>query len=271
MKQKVKVVFLMNILFYIFIVIHKYFIEDSVPQVLFYMALCFSTAMIDIERKYEKDVMLLSLIDFFIRIIALIIHFSLIFYNDTKYITVALFFINIIIEIILYKKVKEGKDGEQRVKQEDLNKFIKQYRENELAYNNYDDNLVRIMSDLEICGKSNILLILLLVILIISKFIFDNFKPFIFFIIVLATVLIYYHFILFNKISSSTIRRKRNNILMFIIGYIIIFCSEVFFVNYIGIMIVTIRFIGILFFVPIFNERYLIRKKLEKVYINLNQ
>ena len=143
---------------------HKYFIGDIVLQTLFYMALSFSTVMISDKSTYNhKDVAIFSVLDTIIRIIVLIIDISSIFYNGNKnifiYITAILFLINIMVEIILYKKVKKVKEVKEvkEVKQEELNKFIEKYRQNELDYNKLNDESKEIMNDLEIQGKSNIL------------------------------------------------------------------------------------------------------------------
>lgn len=89
--------------------IHKFYSDDNVPQVIFYMALAFSSVVIEeIFRNRINEFKLYTIIDFTIRVIVLILHFIMVISGiniKTYCVIISIFWaINNIIELINIKK-----------------------------------------------------------------------------------------------------------------------------------------------------------------------
>lgn len=283
MKKKAKFLIVFNILFYVFIFIHKYYTYDDVPQVLFYMALSFSSIFLgEIFKNKIKKLEAYSLIDFLLRIGVLMLHFTALIFkiniSTVNLITAILFIVNIIIEIIILDKLKDMRENElEIVEQKDINKFIEDFKSTKLDYyaigTDLRDEMGFMINALEISGKSTIVIIILSILVFISRFVYAHFVKLIFIPMLLIILLLY---ILF-KLSYQTIsivynnnehRRKKNyiDIITFVIGYIILFSAEVIFYGKMGYFHISILVVGAIFFVPIFNTKYVLKKRFEDIY-----
>lgn len=283
MKKKAKFLIVFNILFYVFIFIHKYYTYDDVPQVLFYMALSFSSIFLgEIFKNKIKKLEAYSLIDFLLRIGVLMLHFTALIFkiniSRVNLITAILFIVNIIIEIIILDKLKDMRENElEIVEQKDINKFIEDFKSTKLDYyaigTDLRDEMGFMINALEISGKSTIVIIILSILVFISRFVYAHFGKLIFIPMLLIILLLY---ILF-KLSYQTIsivynnnehRRKKNyiDIITFVIGYIILFSAEVIFYAKMGYFHISILVVGAIFFVPIFNTKYVLKKRFEDIY-----
>ena len=76
MKQKCKLLIASNILFYIFIFVHKAYSEDYLPQVLFYMWLAFSSTIL--EHSLRNKLSQIKLYSFSLYVIAVLFFIPLI-------------------------------------------------------------------------------------------------------------------------------------------------------------------------------------------------
>ena len=283
MKKKAKFLIVFNILFYVFIFIHKYYTYDDVPQVLFYIALSFSSIFLqEIFKNKIKKLKAYSLIDFLLRIGVLMLHFTALIFkiniSRVNLITAILFIVNIIIEIIILDKLKDMRENElEIVEQKDINKFIEDFKSTKLDYcaigTDLRDEMAFMINALEISGKSTIVIIILSILVFISRFVYAHFGKLIFIPMLLIILLLY---ILF-KLSYQTIsivynnnehRRKKNyiDIITFVIGYIILFSAEVIFYGKMGYFHISILVVGAIFFVPIFNTKYVLKKRFEDIY-----
>lgn len=72
-----------------------------------------------------------------------------------------------------------------------------------------------------------------------------------------------------NKVIYDNYNSKKSRVdnLTFIIGYIILFIYSVFLYNNLGYFNISTLVLGVLFWIPMFNTKYKIRKEIEKVYI----
>ncbi|MBU3196644.1 hypothetical protein KPL26_08145 [Clostridium algidicarnis] len=283
MKKKAKILIVFNILFYIFIFIHKYYTNDDVPQVLFYMALSFSSIFLEATFKNKiKELEVYLLIDFLLRIGVLILHFTVLIFkidiSKVSLITAILFMFNTILEVIILEKVKNiREDKSEIVNQKDINKFIEDFKSRKLNYyamgTDLKDEMAFMINALEISGKGTIVIIILSILVFISRFIYANFVKLMFIPILLIILLLH---ILF-KLSHQTIsiayknnehKSMRNyiDIITFVIGYIILFCEETIFYGKMGYLHISILVAGAIFFVPIFSTKYIIKKKFEDIY-----
>lgn len=287
MKRKAKFLIVFNILFYVFIFINKYYIYDDVAQTLFYMALFFSS--IFLEETFKKKIKKLeaySLIDFLIRIGVLMLHFTALIFkiniSKVNLITAILFIVNIIIEIIILDKVKDiSEDESEIVKQKDINKFIKDFKSNKLDYykigTELREEIAFMINAIEISGKSTLVIIILAILVFIFRFFYAHFVKLIFIPILLIILLLHILFKLSNQTSSivynNEYRRKRNyiDIITFVIGYIILFCAEVIFYGEMGYFHISIMVLGVIFFIPIYKTKCVIKKRFEKTYIKYKQ
>ena len=246
MKKKAKYLILFNFIFYIFIVLHNFYVDDNVPQVLFYMSLFFSTIVL--EQTYRNRIDKLktfSLIDFLIRVVVLIIHFATLIFNfdilKINAITTILFIVNIIIEGIIVNKVKDMKEDKvKEIQQKDINKFIDDFYSGNINYYvmgiDLKGEVTNIIKATEISGKNTIILIISFILLFTSRFIYEHFTKFVFIGILLIVPLVYILFKLSYKMisivySDDKERKRRNylNMITFLIGYVILFVSEVIF------------------------------------------
>lgn len=116
MSNKMKILFTSNIIFYILIFFHKNVVikygEDYILQVLFYIALSFSTIMLESTIRMRKNIISnILIVDLIIRLVALILHFIYLYFNSDitliNLFTSILFVINIILESICYVKFKD--------------------------------------------------------------------------------------------------------------------------------------------------------------------
>lgn len=283
MKEKVNTLFIFNILFYVFICVHRYYVYDYVPQVLFYMALGFSSFLLEKTlKKNIKELKVYSLLDFLLRIMVVILHFIWIIFKlpmvYINIITIILFITNTLIEIIINKISKRLDNKEfSKVKQEELNKFIEDFKLNKLNYHligqDLKENINFLIGGLEKIGESYIIVTILFILLFLSSF-FYNIKLIKLFIFsILVTVLAVYIFI---KLSLNIIdiaynnkdrkKKKYIDIISFTIGYGILFSEIVFFDKKVGYFNVSIWVVATILFLPLLFTRFKIRNEFENVY-----
>lgn len=215
---------------------------------------------------------------------ALILHFIRIVFKlsifQINLITVLLFIINITLEVIIITKLKViNNKVVYKVKQEELNKFIEDFKLNKLNYYLMGEDLKEevefLLGGLELSGKSYIVLGTLIILVFICKFFYKNLNNLFIIPILIIIPLIY----MFIKLSLNIIdveyennygdRKNKRYIdtICFIIGYAILFSEEVFFYNKVGYFNVSIWVIVIILFLPSLITRFNIRNKFEKVYI----
>lgn len=288
MKKQAKLLIIFNILFYIFIFIHRYYVYDYMPQTLFYMALFFSSIFLEEALKSkQKKVQVYLLADFLFRISVLILHFiTIVFAIDLFSInltTFILLIINILLETIVLIKVKDIKEDKAKtVKREDINKFIEDVKSRRLEYYilgaDLKNEIEVMINAIETSGKSTIVIIILCVLVFISSFIYENFLQFIFVPILIIVFLLY----ILYKLSFNIIKiaygenkdmSKKNliDILTFIIGYVVLYSAEVIFYGKTGYFDVSLRVVAIIFFIPIFKTKFIIKEKFENTYIKYKE
>lgn len=270
MKTKIKLSFIMNIIFYIFIFINKEYIDDNVPQIIFYMALSFSSILIEeVYRNNMNCIKIYIKVDIFIRIVALLVHFiTICFHLNKSYaikLTLILLVINIILELIINYKMKFIKVEEKNnVNLKEIDDFIFKYKNNELLFrdksNKLKSKIEKCINMLEVSGKENFILCILFLLIFISRFIYTHHKALLFIPIISIATLIY---IMFNINRNQN---KKQEIVFLFIGYMIIILSEVFLLNKLGIFLITIRMIGLVFFIPLIRKKCMLRKEIEKIY-----
>lgn len=284
MKKESKLLIVYNILFYIFIFIHRYYVSDYVPQVLFYMVLAFSSIFLEesIRRRLNRE-KIYALFDFSIRILVLIIHFVAICLNINLYtvnwITVVLFIINIVIEIAMIVIIKNEKENQwETIKQADLNKFIEDFKCNRLDFTVVGTvlkgELESILKTIELSGKGTIVMITLFILIFISRFAKEHFK-FFFLVTVLGIAFLFnLLFKISHKVACRIYSNKKNrtkrfiiNISTFILGYTILFIHQVIFNgNMAGVWGVSVDVVAIVFFIPIYKTKLNVKIQLENIY-----
>lgn len=287
MKRKIKSLVLCNSIFYIFIFIHKFYPGDYVPQVIFYISLSFSSILMEeVFRNKINELKLYTIIDFIIRVMVLIIHFItlIIGINSNLYYGIILVFwiINIIIELIMLKSNNIKEVYIDNIKKEEINKFIEDFNSKKIDYlligTNFTEEIKRIINAVIVSGKSTILIVVLSILVFISRFIYENFKPFIFIPILIIISLLYILIKLSYKVNEviyddCNYKNKKSRIdnVTFIIGYIILFIYSVFLYNKLGYFNISTLVLGALFWIPIFNTKYKVKKKIEDAYIRYNK
>lgn len=281
LEKKIRGLILYNNIFYLFILIHKFYSDDNVPQVIFYMALAFSSVVIEeIFRNRINEFKLYTIIDFTIRVIVLILHFIMVISGiniKTYCVIISIFWaINNIIELIILKSNNIKEIYIDNIKKEEIDKFIVDINSKKIDYLligiNLTEEIKKIAKVITASGKSTILIIVLLMLVFISRFIYDNFTHFIFIPILIIIYLLYriskLSYII-NKVIYDNYNSKKSRVdnLTFIIGYIILFIYSVFLYNNLGYFNISTLVLGVLFWIPMFNTKYKIRKEIEKVYI----
>ena len=281
MEKKIRGLILYNNIFYLFILIHKFYSDDNVPQVIFYMALAFSSVVMEeIFRNRINEFKLYTIIDFTIRVMVLILHFIMVIsrMNIKAYCVIISIFwvINNIIELIILKSNNIKEIYIDNIKKEEIDKFIVDINSKKIDYLligiNLTEEIKKIAKVITASGKSTILIIVLLMLVFISRFIYDNFTHFIFIPILIIIYLLYriskLSYII-NKVIYDNYNSKKSRVdnLTFIIGYIILFIYSVFLYNNLGYFNISTLVLGVLFWIPMFNTKYKIRKEIEKVYI----
>lgn len=281
LEKKIRGLILYNNIFYLFILIHKFYSDDNVPQVIFYMALAFSSVVMEeIFRNRINEFKLYTIIDFTIRVMVLILHFIMVIsgMNIKAYCVIISIFwaINNIIELIILKSNNIKEIYIDNIKKEEIDKFIVDINSKKFDYLligiNLTEEIKKIAKVITASGKSTILIIVLLMLVFISRFIYDNFTHFIFIPILIIIYLLYriskLSYII-NKVIYDNYNSKKSGVdnLTFIIGYIILFIYSVFLYNNLGYFNISTLVLGVLFWIPMFNTKYKIRKEIEKVYI----
>lgn len=281
LEKKIRGLILYNNIFYLFILIHKFYSDDNVPQVIFYMALAFSSVVMEeIFRNRINEFKLYTIIDFTIRVMVLILHFIMVIsgMNIKAYCVIISIFwaINNIIELIILKSNNIKEIYIDNIKKEEIDKFIVDINSKKFDYLligiNLTEEIKKIAKVITASGKRTILIIVLLMLVFISRFIYDNFTHFIFIPILIIIYLLYriskLSYII-NKVIYDNYNSKKSGVdnLTFIIGYIILFIYSVFLYNNLGYFNISTLVLGVLFWIPMFNTKYKIRKEIEKVYI----
>ncbi|SKA85164.1 hypothetical protein SAMN05428976_10752 [Clostridium sp. USBA 49] len=283
MKKEAKSLIIYNILFYIFIFIHRYYASDYVPQVLLYMFLAFSSIFLEesIKRKINKQ-KAYALFDFSIRMVTLIIHFVALVLNSNliriNLATAGLFIINIIIEIDILMMVRNEKEDEcETIKQVDLNKFIEDFKCKRLDFfvmgTELKDEVESLLETIELSGKNTIVMITLFILLFVSRFAKEHF----FYFFLVTMLLIAFLFNLLFKLSHQIVCRIYNNnkfirkrfiidISTFTMGYTILLIHQVIFNGKMGTFGVSIDVVPIMLFIPIYKTKLIAKKKLESIY-----
>ncbi|MBQ8998772.1 MAG: hypothetical protein IJ086_08830 [Clostridium sp.] len=289
MSNKMKILFTSNIVFYILLFFHKNVVikygDDYILQVLFYIALSFSTIMLESTIRMRKNIISnILIVDLIIRLVALILHFIYLYFNSDiiliNLFTSIFFVINIILESICYAKFKDINkeiiiEEKEYIKKTELNIFIENFYSNKLdklsiGTNKYKE-LKFIMNMVSISGKENLVCIFMFIYLFVSSSIykFNNESKFILLVGIIPLI------ILFNNISlkfndtyynMKGSKKKYFSSISFIIGYVILFISEVLLQEKIGDMRVTIWVIAIIFFIPTYNNKYKIKNSIENIY-----
>ena len=287
MKKKIRSLILFNSIFYVFILLHKFYTDDNVPQVIFYMFLSFSSILLEeVFRNKINELKLGVSIDFIIRLIVLIIHFiTLISGINIKLscIIISMFWIvNTIIELILLKSNNMQERDIENINKKEVNKFIEDFISKKIDYLligiNFAEEIKLIINALIASGKSNILIIVISILVFISRFIYENFPQFIFIPILIIIPLIYILSNLTYKMNEAIyedynykIKKSRIDNVTFTIGYIILFVYSVFLYDKLGYFNISTLVFGTLFWIPIFNTKNKLKKKIENAYRKYNK
>ncbi|MFX0549362.1 hypothetical protein ACOAKC_08495 [Hathewaya histolytica] len=291
MGKQIKGLVVINAVFYFFIFLHgiviKTYGDDYILQAIFYISLSFSTLVL--EQSYRMGINKLksiSLLDFTLRIIVLILHFIWIALKWNTFmgnlITCILFVLNLIIELIMLTRFKNfPKQDLERIKNKDIREFIDKFYLNKIDISKFDLKLIRDLKDtmylLELSGKGNLIAIFLFVLIFISEIIYKYFNRFTFFTIIVVIISIF----LFVKLNTDLIKigfKDEKNIdkkiiienMSFIIGYIILFVCEVILKEKLSYMRVSVWLVGGLTFLPVLNRKYRIKEKLKIIYKKCN-
>lgn len=282
MREKIKLLIVYNILFYVFIVLHKFYTDDYVPQVLFYIFLAFSADFM--EKAFSKkivEIKLYTFIDLSLRIITLGIHFiGLINETNIKVIimiTLILFIINLLIEIEILNNKNLSYIDIGLIKQKEINKFIEDFysEKKNISFidNSFKDDLKNILKATNISGQSTIIITILSIAAILFRYLNKYYSYYtiiaILIILILLCILCRLSYKQ-NKLiyeSKNKIRRKSKiNNISFIIGYVILFLYSVYLHNKLGYFNITVLVIGALFWIPVINTKIIIKRKIEEAY-----
>lgn len=287
MLRKINIVVITNLIFYFFIFLHRIVLktygDDYILQAIFYMALSFSTLVLEESyRKEIKKLKIISLIDFILRIIVLVVHFMYLVFNWDIYIvnliTGILFIFNIIFEVTIFNQCKKLPEGDlEGIKNKEIQEFIERFYNNEIdtlkVGAEVSKELKDIMKIMELSGKENLVAIFLFVLIFISEFIYKYFNRFIFFTIIVVSILLYLFVKLHTKIIKNVFKDEENinrkiiiENISFIIGYIILFLCEVIFKKKLSYMRVSVWVVSCVTFLPTLNRKYKIKERLKKIY-----
>lgn len=292
MNRKVVTLFITNFIFYLFIILHSLIFikygDDFLVQVLLYIALSFSTIVM--EEGYRKDIIeikYIAILDFILRLVVLIIHFIYMIFNLNliliTFITVAVLLLNILVELIILKKSwNMHNDFLEIINKKELDAFINMFFtkkiDNFKIGTKMSKEISEMMIALKISGKGNIVVICLFFLLYVSHFINKFLNHFLYLDILIVNLFV----LIFIKVNTNFIKmgfKEEANItkkiiignLSFVIGYIILFLCEAIFYEKVGYFRVSIWVFAILTFMPTFNRKYLINQKLQIVYKKYTQ
>lgn len=276
-----------NIIFYLLILFHTFVVNkygsDNLIQVAIYIALSFSSiAMEELIRRKINEIKLISVIDFIARIITLLLHFSWIYFHSNIYIVsfiiIILFSLNILIEIYLIRISKNFNESKAEViNDKEINDFIHKFYNNKLdtfkCSLKIKSEIKEIMNTLQISGKVNLIGILLFIGIFISSFIYKYFNNFILLDVLLICILLLIFINMNSKLVMVSLRKEKNKIkksilenLSFVIGYTVLFISEVVLQEKLHNIRVSIFVVAILTILPLLNRRYLIKEELRRIY-----
>ncbi|MFB1049892.1 hypothetical protein [Paraliobacillus sp. JSM ZJ581] len=251
MNNNIKKLIFFNILFYInnfsvIFLIYKFEMIDIVAIWFFtpFILILFTTSMIEISNQTNlKPIKKLSLIDFLIRVIVLIINFlaiSELIYLKLEYlilIEVIFMLVNITIELNIYKKMsliiyKDKTIDEDLLSSKEVNDLIKDLaNEQTILRNKFPDEKEEILKSYKltsIMGYSNLLMLLLIVGGVIAFELFGEVHGLKVLLVALLLVGIYFHltnkkFTLFYGDDSNQIKIKLRDNTSFLFGLTIIY------------------------------------------------
>lgn len=288
MKTKSIVTVVASIAFFYFIFMHQRMLattgDDYILQVLFYMALSFSVIVCEEAfRRGISGLKLLAAFDFSLRVVTLLFHLAYMFASVSLYIaniiTGGLFLLSMILQIVIYKKAKgttmDEKTMAETVTSKELKRFLEQYYMNKLDSIGVTlrNELKEISKMLELSGKGNIVAVLLFVSIFASYLVHKHVPMFIIVNLLIIVVLLYFFIKLYTKLVKRGFNQEKNikgklifeNIL-FLIGFSVLFASEVFFLEKVGMLRVSVWFFSILMFCPILFRKFKIRERLKMIY-----
>lgn len=290
MHKKIKATIIFNLIFYFFIFLHrivmKKYGDDYVIHLLFYLALIFSSILLeDSLRRKIKGLRLASFFDFSLRVLVLVFHFLSLYSLDmiiVNIITGIALLANITIQFTIYFRYKEIPNAEtDSVTYKDIKKLRKLRQEEINSYKIGTESRKEINDAISLMilnGKGNLVCIILFLLIFITRFIFMHFTSFVYIslaVVVFFTVL----FIrLHNELVNNGFVNEQKNIrkiiienISFVIGYILIFLGEVIWQENLGYMLVSYRVVSVLFFIPVINRKYHVGIRLKEVYIKYSE
>ncbi|WP_394899729.1 hypothetical protein [Clostridium tertium] len=285
MRTKVKILISSNFIFYFLVLFHTVVVniygDDYILQAAIYIALSFSTVVIEeVFRKKINELKIISVIDFISRVVTLLIHFLWVYFYFNIYIvsfiSIILFTLNILIEIYLIKISKNFNESKvEIIDDKEIKDFINKFYNNELDTSKcglkLKSEIKDIIDTIELSGKLNLVCIFLFIGIFISRFLYKNISSLMLFDFILICSLLY----IFVNINSNLIVRslekdKKIKVILenisFVIGYILLFVCEVILQGKIDNIRVSIWVLVIITFIPLFNRKYKIKEKLKIVY-----
>ena len=291
---KVKLIFIYNMVFYVFIIVHSYYLDDYLPQVLFYMFLAFSSFLL--EETFKKNINKLkgySIIDFLLRVAVIIIHFVGIYSKSSTNkinLIIALFFItNIIMELIITSILKnenisnnENETETERINQQDINKFIVDFKHGKINSiiigTELKEEINKAIKTIKISGESTIVIISTLVSIFILRIFYEHFFGLSIIVLLIILFLLYLLYktskqLVYGIIKEKEKRRKKIfiDMITFVIGYLILLGHHVILGGKMVDYTIMMDVIGVMLFMPIYKTKLLAKKRLEEIYIKYNK
>lgn len=288
MKARLKITFIATIAFYFFIMMHRfnYFEhgDDYILQALFYMAFSFSVVGLEEAIRRQKNKLKnILLIDFSVRVIVLVLHFIFLFVHINmllaNIIAGVLFAVNFSIQLFVMKKSKNDIANRkiEEVTSAEIKKFIQNTYDGKIDFLgfNFKNKLQKVTSYLELSGKGNIVIIILLAGIFITQLINKHIPSFILISVLLTVIVLYFfikiHFELGKRAFPDAFKTNISVFFNFLLGYLLLFVSEAFWYEKLGIMRITMWFISILMFCPLFIMKFKVREQLIVLYREYQQ
>ena len=290
MHKKIKATIIFNLIFYFFIFLHrivmKKYGDDYVIHLLFYLALIFSSILLeDSLRRKINGLRLASFFDFSLRVLVLVFHFLSLYSLDmiiVNIITGIALLANITIQFTIYFRYKEIPNAEtDSVTYKDIKKLRKLRQEEINSYKIETESRKEINDAISLMilnGKGNLVCIILFLLIFITRFIFMHFTSFVYISLAVVVFFIVLFIRLHNELVNNGFVNEQKNIrkiiienISFVIGYILIFLGEVIWQENLGYMLVSYRVVSVLFFIPVINRKYHVGIRLKEVYIKYSE
>src|SRR5690606_5052495 len=135
---------------------------------------------------------------------------------------------------------------------------------------NFKNKLQNVTSYLELSGKGDIVIIILLAGVFITQLINKHIPSFILISVLLTVIVLYFfikiHFDFGKRAYPNAFKSNISVCFNFLLGYLILFISGAIWYEKISIMSITMWFISILMFCPLFIMKFKVREQLVALY-----